>query len=115
MPYDQLMREGQINKMKLSHRIITGPMEKNLANRDGSLNQRYIDYLTERAKGGASLIQVESTYVDTRGMGHLFQAGCHGDHVIPGLKRLSDAVHAHGAKVALGERGPVWWNDGPRT
>ena len=42
-----------------------------MANRDGSLNQRYIDYLVERAKGGSALIQVESTYVDTRGMGHL--------------------------------------------
>ena len=28
------------------------------------------------------------------------------------LARARDAVHA--AKVALGERGPVWWNDGAR-
>ena len=87
--------------MTTRHRIITGPMEKSLANRDGSLTQRYIDYLVERARGGASLIQVESTYIDTRGMGHLYQVGCHGDHVIPALTRMAKAVHAEGAKVGL--------------
>ncbi len=101
MAFDHLLREGSINSMVLRNRIITGPMEKNLANRDGSLTPRYIDYLTERARGGASLLMVESTYVDTRGMGHLYQLGCHGDHVIPGLKRLADAVHAEGARAGL--------------
>jgi 2,4-dienoyl-CoA reductase-like NADH-dependent reductase (Old Yellow Enzyme family)/thioredoxin reductase len=96
-----LMREGRIGPMVLRHRLITGPMERSLANRDGSLTARYIDYLTERAKGGASLIQVESTYVDTRGMGHLYQVGAHDDHVIPALKRATEAVHAHGAKIGL--------------
>jgi len=97
MGLELLLREGQINSMKLRNRIITGPMEKGMANRDGSLTQRYIDYLVERARGGASLIQVESTYVDTRGMGHLNQVGCHGDHVIPGLRSMAEAVHAEGA------------------
>ena len=101
MAVDLLLREGRINGMKLRNRIITGPMEKSLGNRDGSLTTRYIDYLRERAIGGASLIQVESTYVDIRGMGHLFQIGCHGDHVIPALTRAARAVHAEGAKIGL--------------
>jgi len=101
MPVDLLLRPGRINTMALGHRIITGPMEKSLANRDGSLTQRYIDYLVERARGGATLIQVESTYIDPRGMGHLYQVGCHGDHVIPALTRMAKAVHAEGAKVGL--------------
>src|SRR5262245_20041009 len=101
MELDLLLRPGRINKMQLRGRIITGPMEKSLANRDGSLTQRYIDYLVERARGGASLIQVESTYVDTRGLGHLYQVGCHGDHVIPARARMAKAVHAEAAKVGL--------------
>ncbi|MBM3776403.1 MAG: NADH:flavin oxidoreductase, partial [Acidobacteria bacterium] len=101
MALDHLLRPGKINTMHLPNRLITGPMEKSLSNRDGSLTGRYIDYLRERARGGASLIQVESTYVDTRGMGHLFQTGCHGDHVIPALSRMAKAVHAEGARVGL--------------
>src|ERR1700689_4746762 len=101
MAVDELLKEGRINQMRLPHRILTGPMERGLANRDGSLTARYIDYLVERARGDAGLIQVESTYVDPRGMGHLYQVGCHGDHVIPALARMAEAIHAEGAKVAL--------------
>ena len=101
MAIELLLREGTINRMRLPHRILTGPMEKGMANRDGSMTTRYIDYLVERARGGAGLIQVESTYVDVRGIGHLYQLGCHGDHVIPGLRRMAEAVHREGAKVAL--------------
>jgi 2,4-dienoyl-CoA reductase-like NADH-dependent reductase (Old Yellow Enzyme family) len=90
-----------INAMTLPHRIITGPMEKGLANRDGTLNQRYVDYLVARAAGGAGLIQVESTYVHPVGMGHLFQVGCHDDTVIPPLQLAAEAVHHHGGRLAL--------------
>ena len=101
MAFEFLIREGRINSMKVRNRLIAGPMERGMANRDGSLSGRYIDYLTERARGGAGLIYVESTYVDTRGMGHLYQVGCHGDHVVPNLRRLAQAIHAEGSKVAL--------------
>ena len=99
--FDLLLREGRINSMVTRNRIITGPMERNLANRDGSLTTAYVDYLAERARGGASLIVIESTYVDIRGLGHIFQVGCHGDHVIPGLGRAAGAVHAHGARLGI--------------
>lgn len=101
MAYDQLLREGRINGLVLRNRIITGPMERSLANRDGTVTQRYIDYLAERARGGAGLIMVESTYIDPRGMGHLYQVGCHDEHVVPGLTRLADAIHREGARVGL--------------
>jgi 2,4-dienoyl-CoA reductase-like NADH-dependent reductase (Old Yellow Enzyme family)/thioredoxin reductase len=101
MAYEYLLREGRINSMTVRNRLIAGPMERGMANRDGSLTGTYINYFTERARGGASLIYVESTYVDTRGMGHLYQVGCHADHVIPALRRLAQAVHAEDAKVAL--------------
>ena len=101
MAVDLLLRKGRINKMEVGNRIIAGPMEKNICNRDGTITQRYIDFLLERARGGVGLIQVESTYVDTRGIGHIYQLGCHADHVIPPLKRMAKAVHAEGGKLAL--------------
>ena len=90
-----------IRAMKLPHRIIMGPMEKGMANRDGTLTQRYLGYLRARAAGGAGLIQLESTYVDTIGMGHLYQVGCHDDSVLDGLRAAADAVHEFDARLAL--------------
>ena len=87
--------------MPLRNRLMAGPMEKSLANLDGSLNERYIAYTRERAKGGVALIQLESTYVSADGQGNPYQVGCHGDHVIPGLTRMAEAVHEHDAKLAM--------------
>jgi 2,4-dienoyl-CoA reductase-like NADH-dependent reductase (Old Yellow Enzyme family) len=99
MAHDLLLRPGSINAMHMRNRLIAGPMERALANADGSLGHAYVDYLAERAKGGVALSVIESTYVDTRGRGNARQVGIHADHVIPGLRRAADAVHAAGGKL----------------
>lgn len=101
MSFENLLRPGQINRMYMRNRIIVGPMEKSLANLDGSLNERYIAYARRRAMGGAALIQLESTYVSPEGRGNPYQVGCHGDHVIPALTRMVGEIGAHGAKLAM--------------
>ncbi|MYC86571.1 MAG: NAD(P)-binding protein [Acidimicrobiia bacterium] len=101
MSFENLLRPGRINRMYMRNRIIVGPMEKSLANLDGSLNERYIAYARRRAMGGAALIQLESTYVSPEGRGNPYQVGCHGDHVIPALTRMVGEIGAHGAKLAM--------------
>ena len=101
MSFENLLRPGYINRMYMRNRIIVGPMEKSLANLDGSLNERYIAYARRRAMGGAALIQLESTYVSPEGRGNPYQVGCHGDHVVPALTRMAEEIQAHGAKLAM--------------
>ena len=101
MAFENLLRPGYINRMYMRNRLIVGPMEKSLANLDGSLNQRYISYARRRAMGGAALIQLESTYVSPEGRGNPYQVGCHGDHVIPALTEMADELHRYGAKLAM--------------
>jgi 2,4-dienoyl-CoA reductase-like NADH-dependent reductase (Old Yellow Enzyme family)/thioredoxin reductase len=101
MTNDLLLRPGRINGMETRNRVIVGPMERAMANRDGTLNQRYVDYLRERARGGAALINIESTYVHPIGRGNPYQVGCHDDAVITPLARAADAVHAEGAKLSM--------------
>lgn len=99
MPFPRLFEPGYIGKMRVKNRIIMAPCERNYANPDGSINQRYVDYLTERAKGGVGLILIESMYVDPVGRNHFRQLGLHDDSVIPGLKRLTAEVHRYGCKI----------------
>ena len=101
MAFENLLRPGYINQMYMRNRLIVGPMEKSLANVDGSLNERYIAYARRRAMGGAALIQLESTYVSPEGRGNPYQVGCHGDHVLPALTRMVDEIHRYGAKLAM--------------
>jgi 2,4-dienoyl-CoA reductase-like NADH-dependent reductase (Old Yellow Enzyme family)/thioredoxin reductase len=100
MEYKYMFEPYQMRGVALKNRLISAPCERNYANIDGSVTQKYIDFLVERAKGGVGLINIESIYIDPVGRGHIRQLGIHDDKLIPGLKRMTDAVHAHGAKVA---------------
>ena len=100
MKYSHIFEPYTLRGMTLKNRLISAPCERNYANTDGSVTQKYIDYAAERAKGGVGLINVESIYIDPVGRGHIRQLGIYDDKLIPGLKRMTDAVHAHGAKIA---------------
>lgn len=100
MKYKHIFEPYKLRRVTLKNRLISAPCERNYANTDGSVTQKYIDYLVERAKGGVGLINVESIYIDPVGRGHIRQLGIYDDNLIPGLKRMTDAVHAHGAKIA---------------
>jgi len=91
----------ELRGLRLPNRVLMAPMEKNLCTSDGVMTQRYIDYLVARARGGVALLRVEATYVDPVGRGRPFQCGAHSDHVIPELRRMTDAVHAAGGRVSL--------------
>lgn len=97
----KLFEPIQIRGMLLPNRVLMAPMEKNLCTAEGVMTQRYIDYLVERAAGGVGLLRVEATFVDPVGRGRPFQCGAHGDHVIPQLTKMTDAVHAAGGRVSL--------------
>ena len=68
--FENLLRPGRINRMHMRNRIIAGPLEKSMADYDGSINGRYIAYAAERAAGGAALITLESAYVSPEGRGN---------------------------------------------
>lgn len=99
--YNKLFEPGMIGKMRIRNRIISSPMERNYANRDGSVSQLYIDHLAAKAKGGVGLIITEATYVDPLCKGRDYELGVYDDNLIPGLRRLGEAVHTHGARIGL--------------
>lgn len=99
--FEKLFEPGTIGKLRIRNRIISAPMERNYANIDGSVTQRYIDYLATKAEGGVGLIIVEATYVDPLGKGRVLELGIYDDRQIPGFRRMAQAVQEHGAKIGL--------------
>lgn len=100
MKFKHIFEPYKLRGLNLKNRLISAPCERNFANTDGSVTQRYIDFVAERAKGGIGLINVESIYIDPVGRGHIRQLGIYDDKLIPGLRRMTDTVHEHGAKIA---------------
>ena len=95
----KVLEPGLIKNIQIKNRVSMAPMERGYGNMDGSVTQRYIDYMVERAKHDVGMITVESTYVDPRGRGRLYQLGLYDDILIPSHKRLTDAVHRYGVKI----------------
>lgn len=96
----RLMEPGLIRNLEIKNRVSMAPAERGYGNMDGSISQRYIDYMVERAKNGVGMMAVESTYIDWAGHGRLYQLGLHDDKMIPSHKRLTDALHKYNVKVA---------------
>lgn len=91
----------EVGGVRLRNRIVSPPMERNYCALDGSVTERYVAYLRARAVGGAALLFTEATYVRADGRGRLRMMGAHGDHVIPSLRGLADAVHLEGALLGV--------------
>ena len=100
--FPRLFEPGCIGKIRLKNRIIMPPISTNLAGEDGTVTEELIFHYAERARGGVGLITVENVCID-------YPLGRHGaaqpriddDSFIPGLRRLTDAVHEAGALIAV--------------
>ncbi len=96
----------EIRGMKLKNRIAMAPFLNNpTAEEDGGVNDLTIRWYETRAKGGAGFI-VAGMVVVSPSEGQRLPPGRFGlsfwdDKFIPGFAKLAEAVHAHGAKIAL--------------
>jgi len=90
-----------IKNMSLANRLVRSATYEGLAAEDGSVTDELIDLHTTLARGGVGLIIVG--YANVQENGHCMprQAAVHSDDNIPGLRRLVDAVHREGGKIAL--------------
>jgi 2,4-dienoyl-CoA reductase-like NADH-dependent reductase (Old Yellow Enzyme family)/thioredoxin reductase len=95
-----LGRNGRTPKT-LRNRLASAPMERNYGTADGQITAQYIDYLVTRARAGLGLVTTEATFVREDGKGRTHQLGLHSDAMIPGLRKLTDALHAEGALAAV--------------
>jgi 2,4-dienoyl-CoA reductase-like NADH-dependent reductase (Old Yellow Enzyme family)/thioredoxin reductase len=91
----------KIKSLDLVNRAVMPPMGTNLGNPDGTVSEATLAYIKRRAMGGAGLILTEIASVHPSGSVIPNELGAHDDRFIPGLKKISDAVHAAGSKVAL--------------
>ncbi|MCX2979653.1 FAD-binding protein [Halieaceae bacterium IMCC14734] len=99
--FTHLASPGQIGKLTLKNRMLVSAMGVNLAEKDGTCGDRIIDYHERQARGGAGLIVLGVTGVAWPSGGNLpLQVAISDDRFMPGLQRLADAVHQHGAKLA---------------
>ncbi|WP_449432555.1 oxidoreductase [Pseudomonas putida] len=97
-----LLAPGRIGPLQLRNRIIMAPMGSNFAEADGHCGERIQAYYEARAEGGAGLLIMGVCAIAfPSGTAEPYQVGVSSDEFIPGLSRLAERVHKHGAKIAM--------------
>jgi 2,4-dienoyl-CoA reductase-like NADH-dependent reductase (Old Yellow Enzyme family)/thioredoxin reductase len=101
MRFEHLFKPITIGKMNVPNRAVMPAMGSAYATPDNKAGDQLVAYLERRAQGGTGLIIAEICAVDPRGKALPNELGGWSDDFIPTLARIPEAVHRHGAKVAI--------------
>ena len=104
--YDKLLEPFKIGNVEIPNRVVMLPMTTEMVDHENYITDEIIDFYEARAKGGVGLITVGSAgvcnlwnvtpkYYNATGA-----VGAWDDCFIPGWKKLIDACHKYGSKVA---------------
>lgn len=97
-----LLAPGRIGGMTTKNRIVVTAMGVSFADEDGTASDRLVAYHERHAEGGAGLIIVGVTGVaHPAGAVIPNQTSLSQDRFIPGIRRIAEVAHRHGAKVAV--------------
>lgn len=100
--FPKLLSPGQLGPLKVRNRIVLPAMDQNNCTEEGLITDETIAHYEARAKGGVGLLIVETSAVSyPHGATARHQPALSHDKVIPDLRRLAEAVHAHGAKIIV--------------
>jgi 2,4-dienoyl-CoA reductase-like NADH-dependent reductase (Old Yellow Enzyme family)/thioredoxin reductase len=98
--FAHLLSPGRIGTLELKNRLFQTAMGTNLANGDGTVSDESIGFYAARAAGGtAMLIMGTMGVANPVGRLQVGQVSIADDSFIPGLRRLTDAIHAHDGRI----------------
>ena len=96
-----LLTPGRIGSLETRNRIVMPPMTTRLSDAKGYVTDDSIAYYMARVRGGVGLITVEMASPTRAGRHRKRELGIYDDRFLPGLKRLTDAIHAGGGKCSI--------------
>lgn len=99
MRVEKMFTPFKIGKCEIPNRFAVTAMVTNMCDENGYATEQYIKYHEAKAKGGYGLIITEDYAVNAHAGGYKRVARIYKDDMIAGHKKMTDAVHRHGAKI----------------
>ncbi len=97
-----LFSKMQLRGLELKNRICVPPMyNAGWTDDSGLVSDDHVAHYAALAAGGPALIIQEATCIDPDGRLAPDQLGAWSDEQIPGLRRIAEAVHAHGVPILM--------------
>jgi len=93
-----LFETTEINGMKLANRFVRSATWEGMAADDGAVTPGLIKIMTDLAEGGVGLVISSHAYVAKAGP---WQLGIYADDLVPGLSKMTEAVHDKGGKIVI--------------
>lgn len=94
-----MLQPFQLGSLELPNRVVMTTVKLGYGTRKGGVTDRHIAFYARRAQGGVGLIASEPMYVQKNGRELPTQLGIHANELVPGLRRLTEAVHAAGGLI----------------
>ncbi|HXQ51017.1 MAG TPA: NAD(P)-binding protein [Stellaceae bacterium] len=96
-----LLTPARIGAVEIRNRIVMPPMTTRLADAEGFVTDDTINYYRARVEGGVGLITCEMAAPERAGRHRFHELGIYDDRFVPGLARLTRAIHMGGAKASI--------------
>ena len=96
-----LFEPFRINKLEIRNRFMRSATWDGSADSSGGVTENSVALYRELGKGGTGLIVSGYAFVSSNGQAAPGQYGVHHDDMVPGLRRLAEAVHQGGTRIAL--------------
>ena len=97
---DVLFEPLRVGNVELRNRIVMTGHNTGMA-KDGLPTDQMVAYFRDRARGGVGLIGVAFPQIHPSSQNVPIELCCYDPAIVPGLRRMTDAVHEHGAKMVM--------------
>ena len=97
----ELFKSFRIGGLELKNRFVRSATWDNTADSSGAVTDNSVALYRKLGSGGIGLIVTGFAFISPSGKALPAQYGAHHDDMIPGLRRLVQAAHQGGAKIAL--------------
>jgi 2,4-dienoyl-CoA reductase-like NADH-dependent reductase (Old Yellow Enzyme family) len=94
-----LLEPGRLGTLETRNRIVRAGTSETMADDRGAATDAYVALYETLARNDVGLIFTGHLYCAPRGQYARRQTGIHADDLVPGLRRVTDAVHRHGGRV----------------
>ncbi|MFH1079267.1 MAG: NADH:flavin oxidoreductase [Pseudomonadota bacterium] len=96
-----LFEKSEICGMTLANRFVRSATWEGMAAEDGTVTPKLTETMTALAAGGVGLIITSHAYVRRDGQASPRQLGICRDELVPGLRKMTEAVHLNGGKMVV--------------
>lgn len=96
-----LFTPAKIGAIEIKNRFVRSATNDRMTTHDGRVTDELVSYYRLLARGEIGLIITGHAYIHPLGQGSMRQLGVYDDSLIPGLKRMTDAVHEMNGMIAM--------------